>query len=310
VLTDDDPAEVTSTLLSNLTGAGSLSPAHCGTLSPRSTFKLYWDGWFTPFQLVFLNHPDIHMPRTLTHISAGITIFFACDIVLNFFTGYIDGDRTVFQKKLIIKHYLKGWFWIDLIATLPYELLFQTDGEKGATMARLGKNVKFFKVLRLLKFLRCMRLMKIVKNMGMVVRHAELLGPVRKLLKFMEVQTFLILLTHIHGCIWASLQSEWVWVPTMEMALHRYAHSFWWAYSSVTVGSLGVNSRSNEPALWLLEMIIASERLVLIYVCLKYVFFESLTRKLDAEYAAEQQEILSVLRQNNVSFATSALQHS
>jgi hypothetical protein len=40
-----------------------------------------------------------------------IDIFFACDILLNFFTGYINKDnRLIMTQKKIIKNYMKLWF--------------------------------------------------------------------------------------------------------------------------------------------------------------------------------------------------------
>jgi hypothetical protein len=54
-----------------------------------------------------------------------VNAFFAGDIVLNFFLGYQQsprqGGRWVLRHKMIVKHYARGWFLIDLLTTLPFE---------------------------------------------------------------------------------------------------------------------------------------------------------------------------------------------
>ena len=49
-----------------------------------------------------------------------VDIFFMVDLALWFVTGYYKKGNPVMKRGLIIKHYLRTWFIIDLIATLPY----------------------------------------------------------------------------------------------------------------------------------------------------------------------------------------------
>ena len=55
--------------------------------------------------------------------------FFA-DIIINFHTGYIldsgEGDVILDLRKVRI-HYLKTWFLIDLISTLPLDYILQVE---------------------------------------------------------------------------------------------------------------------------------------------------------------------------------------
>lgn len=53
-------------------------------------------------------------------------IFFALDIMINFRTTFIESKsgRLITSPKEIAKHYFKGWFTVDLIAALPFEILF------------------------------------------------------------------------------------------------------------------------------------------------------------------------------------------
>jgi len=41
-------------------------------------------------------------------------------LVLNFATGYYKKGHVVMKRGVIIKHYLRTWFIIDLLASFPY----------------------------------------------------------------------------------------------------------------------------------------------------------------------------------------------
>jgi len=49
---------------------------------------------------------------------------FIIDILINFRTTYVsDTDEVVSQPSKIAVHYFKGWFLIDLVAAIPFDLL-------------------------------------------------------------------------------------------------------------------------------------------------------------------------------------------
>lgn len=51
---------------------------------------------------------------------------FYVDILLQFNTAiYIDGN-LVQDRIVIIKEYLKLWFWIDVISSFPYDIIFDS----------------------------------------------------------------------------------------------------------------------------------------------------------------------------------------
>ena len=54
---------------------------------------------------------------------------FLIDILINFRTSYVSaytGEEITEPKKITI-NYLSGRFWIDFIATVPFDLLFQVS---------------------------------------------------------------------------------------------------------------------------------------------------------------------------------------
>ena len=55
-------------------------------------------------------------------------VFFLCDLILTFFTSVPDDKRVyeITNKRIIANKYLKGWFWIDLISILPFDIMLPT----------------------------------------------------------------------------------------------------------------------------------------------------------------------------------------
>lgn len=61
-----------------------------------------------------------------------VDITFIVDILINFRTTYVSGnDEVVSHPGKIAVHYLKGWFLIDLVAAIPFDLLlFGSDTDE------------------------------------------------------------------------------------------------------------------------------------------------------------------------------------
>lgn len=54
-----------------------------------------------------------------------VDIMFIIDIFINFRTTYVDGNNEVISSPCrIAVHYIKTWFIIDMLAAIPFELLF------------------------------------------------------------------------------------------------------------------------------------------------------------------------------------------
>jgi len=49
-----------------------------------------------------------------------IDVSFIIDLFLNLNTGFYLKDQLIMKRDLIVKDYLKQWFWIDLASSLPY----------------------------------------------------------------------------------------------------------------------------------------------------------------------------------------------
>ena len=113
------------------------------TLFPESSIKTAWDCFgfifivcqsiMIPYNLCFGVHPEGFM----VFFDALIDCFFMLDIcklqssitfvVINFNTGFYRKGVVVMKRRDIIFNYLKTWFWLDLLASFPYNWVFNLD---------------------------------------------------------------------------------------------------------------------------------------------------------------------------------------
>jgi hypothetical protein len=97
----------------------------------------------------------------LSYLDWTINILFAIDMVLRFFTAYIDDDSLELRdsKIDIATEYVKGWFFIDLISLIPFDLIFSYSNVNRITrLSRLGK---ISKIIRMIKMVRLLKIAKV-----------------------------------------------------------------------------------------------------------------------------------------------------
>lgn len=84
---------------------------------------------------------------------------FGLDILVSFFTVYLDDlDKPVLDYRLIAVHYLRSWFLVDFLSTIPIDALLQlVDGDVDVS------SIKLLRILRLARLLKMVRLLKINK---------------------------------------------------------------------------------------------------------------------------------------------------
>ena len=131
---------------------------HRGTLLHYSPFKAVWD-WlilllviytavFTPYSAAFLLSDQDESQRgdcgytcsPLTMVDLIVDIMFVVDIVINFRTTYVNtNDEVVSHPRHIAVHYFKGWFLIDMVAAIPFDLLIFRTGSDEVSEPPVGQ---------------------------------------------------------------------------------------------------------------------------------------------------------------------------
>ncbi|XP_059086068.1 potassium voltage-gated channel subfamily H member 2-like isoform X2 [Tigriopus californicus] len=180
---------------------------HKWTILHYSPFKALWD-WiilvlviytavFTPYVAAFLlNEPGYSASPSETEnytddpiviIDLLVDIMFIIDILINFRTTYVsENDEVVSTPSKIAVHYFRGWFIIDLVAAIPFDLLlFGSDTDETTTL------------IGLLKTARLLRLVRVARKID---RYSEYGAAVLILL----MATF-ALIAHWLACIWYAI---------------------------------------------------------------------------------------------------------
>ena len=134
-------------------------------------------------------------------INSVVEVLFIADIIINFRTGIVSAYATpdyvsrsycnnackyfviitsnkrivvtqvILDAKEVAKRYLKGWFVVDLISSIPFDqfILIATSGHDAASTSVLKlsqalKILRLAKMLSLLKLLRISRLLRYIQK--------------------------------------------------------------------------------------------------------------------------------------------------
>ncbi|CAG07730.1 unnamed protein product, partial [Tetraodon nigroviridis] len=174
--------------------------------------KFYWD--FT--MLLFMVGNLIIIPVGITFFKDETTTpwiifnvvsdtFFLMDLVLNFRTGIIieDNSDIILDPKTIKKKYLKTWFIVDFISSIPVDYIFLIvekgiDSEVYKT-ARALRIVRFTKILSLLRLLRLSRLIRYIHQWEEIFHMTyDLASAVMRIINLIGM---MLLLCHWDGCL-------------------------------------------------------------------------------------------------------------
>jgi hypothetical protein len=81
-----------------------------------------WNCISIPYELAF--DPDVAKQSFWKVINSIIDLLFIIDIILTCRTTYFTSSgNEIMNPKMIFMNYLKGRFLVDLIASIPFELL-------------------------------------------------------------------------------------------------------------------------------------------------------------------------------------------
>uniref|UniRef100_A0A8D2NKC7 Hyperpolarization activated cyclic nucleotide gated potassium and sodium channel 2 n=1 Tax=Zonotrichia albicollis TaxID=44394 RepID=A0A8D2NKC7_ZONAL len=174
--------------------------------------QFYWD--FT--MLLFMVGNLIIIPVGITFFKEETTApwivfnvvsdtFFLMDLVLNFRTGIVIEDNTeiILDPEKIKKKYLKTWFVVDFVSSIPVDYVFLIvekgiDSEVYKT-ARALRIVRFTKILSLLRLLRLSRLIRYIHQWEEIFHMTyDLASAVMRIINLIGM---MLLLCHWDGCL-------------------------------------------------------------------------------------------------------------
>ena len=219
-------------------GVGALRPPWF-MVHPHSPFKVGWDC----VGMVAIIYSTLTVPLWLSfaieHESGSpigvfewcVDGFFLSDMLMTFRTGIPIGDTVTsgaqpvsYSQLDIANVYLRAWFWIDLVASVPIDKIVAA-----AVGDSSGNALAFLQLLRLTRLVRLVRLVKLSRTVALL-EQAGVISPT--LLRLAGLLFQLIFFAHLFACAWffvgrTSATQEGVlgWVGTYQIQQVEYAWS-------------------------------------------------------------------------------------
>ncbi|XP_004848601.1 potassium/sodium hyperpolarization-activated cyclic nucleotide-gated channel 1 [Heterocephalus glaber] len=249
-------------------------------IHPYSDFRFYWD-------LIML----IMMVGNLVIIPVGITFFteqtttpwiifnvasdtvFLLDLIMNFRTGTVNEDSSeiILDPKVIKMNYLKSWFVVDFISSIPVDYIFLIvekgmDSEVYKT-ARALRIVRFTKILSLLRLLRLSRLIRYIHQWEEIFHMTYDLASA--VVRIFNLIGMMLLLCHWDGCLQFLVpllqdfpQDCWVSLNKMVNVSwgQQYSYALFKAMSHMLCIGYGAQAPVSMSDLWItmLSMIVGA----------------------------------------------------
>ena len=176
-----------------------------GLLPPRGRFVQYWDMvtgcallytlFVTPFEV------GLDLPTridALFIVNQCISCIFVVDICVQFFLPVPDltkGDGAYERRHWkLATRYFKGWFALDVITILPFDILVLLQVLSGPV-----KGTKLLRIMRLLK------LLKVLKSSAIIERWQSSVAITSSNLQLITFSLITVVLLHWFACGWCLL---------------------------------------------------------------------------------------------------------
>ncbi|MBN3301429.1 HCN4 protein, partial [Amia calva] len=251
-------------------------------IHPYSDFRFYWD-------LVML----LLMMGNLVVLPVGITFFrdentppwvvfnvasdtfFLADLVLNFRTGIVraDGAEIILDPAAIQRRYLRSWFAVDLVSSIPVDYIYLAVDLQAGTEAELYRTARALRIVRFTKILSLLRLLRLSRLIRYIHQWEEIFHMTYDLasavVRIGNLIGMMLLLCHWDGCLQflvPMLQDFppdcWVYINDMvnESWGVQYSYALFKAMSHMLCIGYGAQAPEGAADVWLtmLSMIVGA----------------------------------------------------
>nr|AZL49143.1 hyperpolarization activated cyclic nucleotide gated cation channel isoform 11 [Panulirus interruptus] len=249
-------------------------------IHPCSNFRFYWDLCMLfllvanliilPVAISFFN--DDLSTRWIAFNCLSDTIFLI-DIVVNFRTGIMQQDNSeqvILDPKLIARHYLKTWFLLDLISSVPLDYIFlifnkyrdKEDFNESFQILQAGRALRILRLAKLLSLVRLLRLSRLVRYVSQweEVYVSSFLNMASVFMRIFNLISMMLLIGHWSGCLQFLVpmlqgfpSNSWVAINELQTShwLEQYSWAFFKAMSHMLCIGYGSFPPQNLTDLWL-----------------------------------------------------------
>ena len=143
----------------------------------------------TPVEVGFTSKA-LGITDALFIVNRSVDLVFICDLVLQFNLSYRDelkGGQLIKSRKAIARRYLRGWFSVDFVSVIPFELLPVPPS---------------FKMMRLIRLLRLLKLARVLKASRMLARYETVIDLTYAQRDMVKFSIMIIVMAHWLACLW------------------------------------------------------------------------------------------------------------
>jgi hypothetical protein len=157
------------------------------SIHPHSEFRTRWDIVISmclaynaiaiPYRVCF--NEIATTEEAVFWFDRTIDLAFVVDVILNFYTGYVRNkdNQIELNPKKVKWNYFTSWFTVDLLSSIPYELIIIASIEladasdaRATESAQLLKNAKFLKSARYIRFIKLAKVLRLLRALHIVKR--------------------------------------------------------------------------------------------------------------------------------------------
>lgn len=269
---------------------------------PHDQKRLGWDfmilvllvytAMWVPIRVGFDYSPG-GLPRIL---EVTVDLLFLTDVVVNFLTAY-EGENGHLSLSLsdIAKRYVKQWFLIDVVSSIPLDLFVSNEDEG------ISNITSIFKLLKILRVFRALRVFARLEE--------ELNLQGRRPMKMIKISIGVVFIMHLFACGWAFMARQGTdyhvdsWVAQAGLInrelVDEYFFSLYWAVTTLTTVGYGDISPVNNS-----EVVFATFAMMIGGALYGYVvaLFATLMQGLDPNermYHERMESIMCYMRHRN-----------
>ncbi|EKX40720.1 hypothetical protein GUITHDRAFT_113250 [Guillardia theta CCMP2712] len=150
-----------------------------------------------PYEMAY--NPD--KDPVIIGMEMTVEIFFIIEIFLNFMTTFVHEGDEIFDKGAIALNYIRGWFIVDVVSSIPTETISQitimtmsSSTQSSGSLSALYQ-LKVIRIIRLAKLLRLAKLGKIIDKLELAYPASTPLFGLGRLLFILAV------VAHINACL-------------------------------------------------------------------------------------------------------------